>query len=440
LHVTAPVEWASYQYSPPGGGSAVTCNDVSMQINHAPYNGTAIPYQFTFHEKETGTDGCPIGNPGVEVAVNSGANYVTMPCTSGTDCSATVPIARLGKLTATVGSGQGVLGFFYSVFTRYDVNFPASTAAPPQGASSTVTGSSSTPGGTATATNGGTTAEAQNGTGVVLVSQFNSAPLSSPPLGSNGNYFDVEVATGSTFTGVSVMDCNSSNNMNHAVDTLKWWNGTDWAEVTDANGSPVNYTGSPPCASVTLNATTSPSLSQLTGTVFAVAARAAQSALIVTTTSGTVGRGLALTSSGGSGSGALSYRVTNGTARGCTIRNSSLSSTSAGTCLVTATKAADGGYNAFTSAATRVTFAAAISANPSVTVHVDGTREQARDGRDGDHCGLRSLQRAPRHDSRQGGRQISGDQGDPPRHSEDSDEHSGQPGDGNNNEAMITSR
>lgn len=84
-----------------------------------------------------------------------------------------------------------------------------------------------------------------------------------------------------------------------------------------------------------------------------------QATLLVTSTSGVTNTSLTLTTSGGSGTGLVTYAVTNGTATGCTVSGTapySLSSTSAGTCLVTATKASDGNYNSAKSVATTVTF------------------------------------------------------------------------------------
>ena len=88
------------------------------------------------------------------------------------------------------------------------------------------------------------------------------------------------------------------------------------------------------------------------------AAASAQSALSVTSTSATFGNSLSLATSGGSGSGAVTYSVSNGTATGCSISGSTLTFTSAGTCLVTATKAADASYLAASSTATTFILAA----------------------------------------------------------------------------------
>jgi outer membrane protein OmpA-like peptidoglycan-associated protein len=84
--------------------------------------------------------------------------------------------------------------------------------------------------------------------------------------------------------------------------------------------------------------------------------------LTLTSTSGTYGSALTLTSSGGSGTGAVSYAVTSAGTAGCSISAGALSATSAGTCTVTVTKAGDAGYYSTSSPATTVTFAMAPQA------------------------------------------------------------------------------
>ena len=93
-------------------------------------------------------------------------------------------------------------------------------------------------------------------------------------------------------------------------------------------------------------------------------AKANQLALTVTSTTATYGTALTLTSGGGSGLGAVSYTVANGTATGCAVPGGVLSSTSVGTCMVTATKASDTNYLAASSAATAVT----VNTAPALTV------------------------------------------------------------------------
>ncbi|NBO78768.1 MAG: hypothetical protein EBV27_03890, partial [Actinobacteria bacterium] len=95
--------------------------------------------------------------------------------------------------------------------------------------------------------------------------------------------------------------------------------------------------------------------------------KATQSTLSLTSTSGTYGSGLTLTTSGGSGSGSITYSVTDSTATGCTITGEVLTVTSAGTCSVIVTKAADSSYNAISSSATTVNFAKANQASLTIT-------------------------------------------------------------------------
>ncbi|HVA99859.1 MAG TPA: choice-of-anchor D domain-containing protein [Acidimicrobiales bacterium] len=95
-----------------------------------------------------------------------------------------------------------------------------------------------------------------------------------------------------------------------------------------------------------------------------------QSTLTITTLSGSVGTALALSTSGDTGGGAVTFSVSNGSAAGCVISGSSLTVTSAGTCVVTATMAANGTSSAISSPATTITFAPKISTASPVAVAV----------------------------------------------------------------------
>jgi hypothetical protein len=88
---------------------------------------------------------------------------------------------------------------------------------------------------------------------------------------------------------------------------------------------------------------------------------ATQAALTVTSTHGKIGFALALTTSGGSGTGHVTFSVVNGTAKGCVVSGTSLKATSPGTCVVTATKAADTTYLAATAT---ISVAMALPARP----------------------------------------------------------------------------
>lgn len=77
-----------------------------------------------------------------------------------------------------------------------------------------------------------------------------------------------------------------------------------------------------------------------------------QAPLLITSGPGQVGSSLKLTASGGSGTGAVSYTVTNGTATGCAVVGGALTAKTPGTCVVEATKAADANYAVKESSAT----------------------------------------------------------------------------------------
>ena len=95
-----------------------------------------------------------------------------------------------------------------------------------------------------------------------------------------------------------------------------------------------------------------------------------QATLVITSTSATYNGSaftLSMTTSGGSGTGGVTYAVTNGTAMGCSVPSSTLTATTAGTCLVTATEATSTGYNATSSVQTTVTFSNASQAGLTIT-------------------------------------------------------------------------
>jgi hypothetical protein len=92
-----------------------------------------------------------------------------------------------------------------------------------------------------------------------------------------------------------------------------------------------------------------------------------QSALTISSTSGTFGSALTLTTSGGTTAGSVTYSVSDGTASNCAISTGLLSVASAGTCLVTATMAGNTNYNAVVSTQTTITFAKASQSSLTVT-------------------------------------------------------------------------
>ena len=99
--------------------------------------------------------------------------------------------------------------------------------------------------------------------------------------------------------------------------------------------------------------------------------KADQDPLTVTSTAGTFGTSLQLTAMGGSGTGARTWALAGGgTAPGCSVTDDSLTSSGAGTCVVTVTQADDINYNAVTSAETTITLG---QATPTVQAWADSS-------------------------------------------------------------------
>ena len=111
-----------------------------------------------------------------------------------------------------------------------------------------------------------------------------------------------------------------------------------------------------------------------------------QNTLVVANSSGTFPNA-SLSSSGGNGSGAVTYSATNGTAMGCSIQGNTLTVTQVGTCNVTAIKSGDGAYLATTSAPAAISVAKAQQAPVEVvnrTAPFDETMQLAATGGSGD--------------------------------------------------------
>ena len=112
----------------------------------------------------------------------------------------------------------------------------------------------------------GATATA-SGAGALTIGQYSSDPVATAAIGATGEYFDVAVSSDNQFSSLAITDCDLSGG-----NVLEWWNpaggtGTGaWQAVSTQTFVP----GTPNCADATVDASTSPSLSQLVGTIFAV--------------------------------------------------------------------------------------------------------------------------------------------------------------------------
>jgi len=204
----------------------------------------------------------PVAAPTVEPLSASGtASYsFTDPDVGTVSVSATAEFGSPQKLTEASGLAGSATVTFNPVFTPAPSG-PPSPPPPPAGATGSASGTSSSPNGTATAAFGGVTGTG-TGEGSLTVAAYPNDPVGAPTFTSTGEYFDVQVAPGSTFSSLTVTDCNLNGG-----DALEYWSGTAWVPVT-----PESYGAGPPaCVTASLSATSTPTIGQLTGTVFAVA-------------------------------------------------------------------------------------------------------------------------------------------------------------------------
>lgn len=124
-------------------------------------------------------------------------------------------------------------------------------------ASNTATGSN--PSATTGSTNGITAIA--TGTGTVSVAQYAANPGGTPSFNSAGAYVDVHIASGSTFTSLTIVDCNMNGG-----NVVLWWNGIAWILASNQT-----YNAGTGCVTIVVNNSTSPRLTDLTGTPFGAA-------------------------------------------------------------------------------------------------------------------------------------------------------------------------
>ena len=119
------------------------------------------------------------------------------------------------------------------------------------------------PSGTAVATSttatGSITATCQ-GTGTITAGRYAASPVGQTPFTAS-NFFDVKISSPNTCTTLTIVDCDLAG-----ATPVQWWNAltTSWQPVSNQTFSP----GPPPCVTMTLTAATSPSIAQMTGTIF----------------------------------------------------------------------------------------------------------------------------------------------------------------------------
>jgi hypothetical protein len=188
-------------------------------------------------------------------AATSGAEAQALP---GADDLSAVTCASAYECVAVDGIGDAFVATMPIPATPPAPPAPTAPKAPKKakGAVSSKSASSDSVTGTTKVTEDGATVRTV-GIGAYTVSKFTRNPGRATSFSASGQFFDVQTAAGSQFSRMTVSDCD----VNGAT-KLHWLDGKRWKLV-----SPQRRAGK--CIDVTLGAKSSPSLTQLTGTVFA---------------------------------------------------------------------------------------------------------------------------------------------------------------------------
>lgn len=183
-------------------------------------------------------------------------------------------------------------------------------------------------------------------------SAYNSATTATPVTITVSKATSTIVATGSTaFTYTGSPQGPSDATVTGSTGSVTYaYSGSGTTSFGPSATKPIN------AGSYSVTATVAASGNYATATsasyAFNIAQAAQATSLVITSTIATLETNLTLQTSGGNGGGGNSFNVNSGP---CTVSGSTLSATAAGTCMVTATKAAEGNYLAASSSSTAIT-------------------------------------------------------------------------------------
>ena len=248
VSISCPSEAFCVAVDNEGLGAIYTGPSVQVKIAPSPLPATSgsVSYKVT------------VSGPG---ATPTGSVQVTDD--QGGSCSiATLDSSGSGSCSLSESASLGP----YNVTASYsgDSNNPPEAAVIAVSASVSAGGTAGTGSNqvTATATGGA------NGVDTLTESQYGSDPVGN--LNDGSNYFDVAGSIGNTFTSAVVQDCGSVT----PSTAFEWWDPTanggsgGWSPIVGHPG-PTYSMGPPGCWSFTLDASSSPTVHQLIGTVFA---------------------------------------------------------------------------------------------------------------------------------------------------------------------------
>ena len=313
-----------------GGGSAITYGGAGAGMGGAIFNdaGTVMLTNVTFSANAANGGSNPRASfPGAGAGSGYGGaifNYAG---------ALTLDFVTLsGNNVAKGASGTGGTANGGAIYSLGD-----SAAACSAG------GNTCTTAGNATVTmNRSIAANSTAGVSDVVVNAINAGSST-----GSGAYNAIGAATGFTATNAV------SGTLSLAALPAALTGGMADVMIPQAGSVAINAAGAGPCSSATdQRGITRPQGSACdVGAVEVVPVNQATLTAIATPASIVFNATSALSTTGGSGTGAVSYAVTAGNAF-CSMAGSTLTGTGVGTCTVTATKAGDGSYNATTATAT----------------------------------------------------------------------------------------
>jgi len=203
--------------------------------------------------------------PGSTVRVTTAGGTSTMLTPSavapdGTQLTVTIPAAAIATagtrqvtvLNAAPGGGTSTLQPLFVTAANAAV---ASTSSSASGVANT--------GGTGPNTAGSVTVSGTGGSGTIAVAIYAANPGGTPSFAASGGYFDAYVAPGSTYSSVRIVDCAL-----HGGSQAFWYNASTatWTPASNQSYDPVAL-----CTTITVTASSTPSLAQLGGTPFGIA-------------------------------------------------------------------------------------------------------------------------------------------------------------------------
>jgi len=203
--------------------------------------------------------------PGSRVRVTAAgrASATLIPSTvapDGTQLTVTIPssaittagVLQVAVLNAAPGGGASTLQPLFVTAAH------AAVASESVSASGTVT-----TGGAGPNTTGSVTVGGSGGSGTVAVAIYAANPGGTPSFAASGGYFDAYVAPGSAFSSVRIVDCALQGGSQ-----AYWYNAATASWIAASTQS---YDPATQCTTITVNASSTPSLMQLGGTPFGIA-------------------------------------------------------------------------------------------------------------------------------------------------------------------------